>query len=273
MLKTMIGDYPVTKQFLTRTDRFDFAHFKGSPATMFKRVVRELEFDVAELAIMTYLVAKVHRKPYRLLPFVAVARFQHPFLRFNAERTPSLKPEDLAGKRVGVRSYSVTTGAWIRNILAADHGVDIGRVNWVTFEEPHVAEFRDPSNVTRAPAGKDITGMLLAGELDAAILGAVPTDERLEPLIRDIDGGAKRWQERHGGAIQLNHLVVVKETMSKAQADEVYRLLLESKRAAGDPPHLPHGLEANRRNLEVAIDCAHRQGMIPRRLTVEELFE
>jgi 4,5-dihydroxyphthalate decarboxylase len=47
---------------------------------------------------------------------------------------------------------------------------------------------------------------------------------------------------------------------------------VESRKAAGDPPHLPHGIEANRRNLEVAIDCAYRQGMIPRRFTVEELF-
>lgn len=272
-LKTLMGDYPVTKQFRTRTDRFEFAELKGSPATMFKNVVRRQEFDVAELAIMTYLVAKAHRTPYRLLPFVAVARFQHPYLRFNAERTPALKPEDLEGKRVGVRSYSVTTGTWVRSVLMEDHGVDIGRVSWVTFEEPHVAEFRDPPNVQRAPAGKDITGMLLAGELDAAILGAIPTDERLKPLIRDIEGGARRWQERHHGAIQLNHLVVVKEGMPKEQADEVYRMLLESRQAAGDPPHLPHGLEANRRNLEVAIDCALRQGMIPRRLTVEELFE
>jgi 4,5-dihydroxyphthalate decarboxylase len=272
-LKTLMGDYPVTKQFRTLTDRFDFAEFKGSPATMFKRVVREHELDVAELAIMTYLVAKAHRTPYRLLPFVAVARFQHPYLRFNAERTPNLKPEDLEGKRVGVRSYSVTTGTWVRSVLMEDHGVDIARVNWVTFEEPHVAEFRDPPNVQRAPAGKDITGMLLAGELDAAILGAIPTDERLKPLIRDLEGGARRWQERHGGAIQLNHLVVVRESMPKADADEVYRLLLESKKAAGDPPHLKHGIEPNRHNLEVAVDCALRQGMIPRRFTVEELFE
>ena len=272
-LKTLMGDYPVTKHFRTLTDRFDFAEVKGSPAPMFKRVVREKAFDVAELAIMTYLVAKVHRTPYRLLPFVAVARFQHPFLRFNAERTPSLKPEALEGKRVGVRSYSVTTGAWIRAILIEDHGVDIGRVNWVTFEEPHVAEFRDPPNVQRAPEGKDITGMLLAGELDAAILGAIPTDERLRPLIADLEGGAQRWRERHDGAIQLNHLVVVRQGMPKAEADEVYRLLLESKKAGGDPPHLPHGIEPNRRNLEVAIDCALRQAMIPRRFTVEELFE
>ncbi len=268
MLKTLIGDYPVTKQFRTRTDRFELGQYQGSVASAFKRVVRDLEFDVAEMAIMTFLVAKAFNKPYRLLPFVVVARYQHPYLVTNK----SLAPRDLEGKRVGVRSYSVTTGAWIRGILAEDHGVDLSSIQWVTFEEAHVAEFRDPPSVQRAPAGKDISAMLLAGELDAAILGAVPTDPRLQPVIRDPEAAGKKWGEKHG-AIQLNHLVGVKNSVSKATADEVYGLLLESKQAAGNPPMLPHGVEANRRNLEVAIDCAYKQNMIPRRFTVEELFE
>jgi 4,5-dihydroxyphthalate decarboxylase len=271
MLKTLMGDYPVTQQFRTHTHKFAFADVKGSPASAFKRVVRDLEFDVAEMAIMTHLIAKAHGKPYRLLPFVVLARFQHPFLVYNAARG-ALAPEDLHGKRVGVRSYSVTTGAWIRHILAEDHRLDISRIRWVTFEEAHVAEFRDPPNVERAPAGKDIVAMLQAGELDAAILGAIPKEENLKPLIRDPEAAGKRWAEKHG-AIQLNHLVVVKNSVSRDMADEVYRLLVESKKAAGNPPMLPHGLEANRRNLEVAIDCAYKQAMIPRRFVVDELFE
>jgi 4,5-dihydroxyphthalate decarboxylase len=268
MLKTLIGDYPVTKQFRTRTDRFEFAQYQGSVASAFKRIVRNLEFDVAEMAIMTFLVAKAFDKPYRLLPFVVMARFQHPYL----VTTKSLSPKGLEGKRVGVRSYSVTTGAWIRGILADDHGVDLSRIQWITFEEAHVAEFRDPANVQRAPAGKDINTMLLAGELDAAILGAVPTDPKLKPVIPDPEAAGKRWGEKHG-AIQLNHLVGVKNTVSRATAGEIYEILVKSKEAAGDPPMLPHGLEANRRNLEVAIDCAYKQNMIPRRFTMEELFE
>jgi 4,5-dihydroxyphthalate decarboxylase len=268
MLKTLLGDYPVTKQFRARADRFEFAQFQGSVATMFKRVVRNLEFEVAEMAIMTFLVAKAFDKPYRLLPFVVMARYQHPYL----VSSKALSPKELEGRRVGVRSYSVTTGAWIRGILADDYGVDLSRIQWVTFEEAHVAEFRDPPNVQRAPAGKEINAMLAAGELDAAILGAVPTDPKLKPVIADPEAAGKRWGEKHR-AIQLNHLVGVKNTVSKATADEVYGLLLESKKAAGDPPMLPHGLEANRRNLEVAIDCAYKQNMIPRRFTVEELFE
>jgi 4,5-dihydroxyphthalate decarboxylase len=272
MLKTLIGDYPVTKQFRTRTDRFELAQYQGSVASAFKRIVRNLEFDVAEMAIMTFLVAKAFGKPYRLLPFVVMARYQHPYLVYDSRKTSSLTPADLAGKRVGVRSYSVTTGAWVRGILAEDYGVDLSRIQWITYEEAHVAEFRDPPNVQRAPAGKDINAMVLAGELDAAILGAVPTDPRLKPVIPDPEAAGKRWGEKHG-AIQLNHLVGVKSTLSRASADEVYGLLLESKKAAGDPPMLPHGLDANRRNLEVAIDCAYKQNMIPRRYTVEELFE
>jgi 4,5-dihydroxyphthalate decarboxylase len=271
MLKTLMGEHPITKQFKTRTDKFDFIEFKGSAAPFFKRVVRNHEFDVAEMAIMTYVIGKAHGTPYRLLPFVVLARFQHPFLLYNAARG-DLKPEDLHGKRVGVRSYSVTTGAWIRGILAEDHGIDIARVKWVTFEDAHVAEYKDPPFVTRAPAGKEIGAMLMAGELDAAILGAIPTDPDLKPLIRDPEAAGRRWGEKHG-AIQLNHLVVVRNSMPKAQSDEVYKILLESKKAAGDPPMLPHGVEANRRNLEVAIDCAYRQRLIPRRFSVEELFE
>jgi len=267
-LKTLIGDYPVTRQFRTRTERFEFAQFQGSVASAFKRVVRELEFDVAEMAIMTFLVAKAFGKPYRLLPFVVMARFQHPYL----VSSEALSPKQLEGKRVGVRSYSVTTGAWIRGILAEDHGVDLSRIQWVTFEEAHVAEFKDPPNVQRAAAGKDISAMLLAGELDAAILGAIPTDPRLQPVIRDPEAAGRKWGEKHG-AVQLNHLVGVKNTVSKATADEVYERLLQSKQAAGNPPMLPHGVEANRRNLEVAIDCAYKQRMIPRRFTVDELFE
>ena len=271
MLKTLMGDHPVTMQFKTRTDKLDFVECKEA-APMFKRVVRNLEFDVAEMAVVTHILAKAHGKPYRLLPFTVLARWQHPHLAYCPEKRPGLKPELLNGKIVGVRSYSVTTGAWLRCVLAEEHGVDISSIRWTTFEEPHVAEFRDPPNVQRAPAGKEIRAMLLAGELDAAILGAIPTDPRLRPLIPEPEAAGRRWGEKHG-AIQLNHMGVVKDTVSKQQADEIYDLLIQSKKAAGNPAMLPHGLEANRRNLEAAIDCVYKQKMIPRRFAVEELFE
>ena len=64
----------------------------------------------------------------------------------------------------------------------------------------------------------------------------------------------------------------LQNSVPQRTADEVYQLLVDSKKAAGDPPMLPHGLEANRHNLEVAIDCAYQQKLIPKRFTVEELL-
>ncbi len=278
-LNTLLGDYPVTralKQGELPSPRvaLEFAPV-ATPSAAFKRVVRDAAFDVAELAIVTYLMAKERGAPLVLLPAVVLARFQHPLIVCDAARG-ALAPGDLEGRRVGVRSWSVTTGMWIRSILAEDHGVDAGRVKWVTFEETHVAGFRDPPNVERAPAGKDMVVMLLAGELDAAIVAErALSDPRLAPLIPDPAAAARAWRVRHGG-IQINHMVVVKESLSRSEPEavrEVYRLLAESRRAAGNPELNPFGFEADRHNLELAIERTQRQGLIARRYEVDELFD
>jgi 4,5-dihydroxyphthalate decarboxylase len=282
VLKALIGDYTVTaalKSGAVRSDRvaFDFADVKV-PNTAFPRVVRHREFDVAELAIVTFLIAKARGVPLTLLPAVLVARFQHPYLVYNAERG-RLTPTDLAGRRVGIRSYTVTTAMWIRSILADDHGVDLGRVRWVTFEDAHVAGVGDPPGVERAAPGKVLLDMLLSGELDAAVVGAPPTDPRLETLIADPAAAARTWQRKYG-AIQLNHLVAVKTELCQSEPEtvrEVYRLFEESRRRAdlpvnGEEDLNPFGLDANRRNLEVAIDAVCRQGLIPRPYSLDEIL-
>jgi 4,5-dihydroxyphthalate decarboxylase len=283
-LHALLGDYPNTLalkkgELESALVAFDFAEVKLAH-TAFKRVVRDFEFDVAELALVTFLMSKAHGKPLVLLPAVVSARFQHPYLVYNAERG-DLAPADLAGRRVGIRSYSVTTAAWIRGILANDHGVELERVRWVSFEDAHVAEYRDPPAVERAAAGKDMLAMLLAGELDAAVVANPESaDARLKTVFPDPAAAAQDWYRRKR-AIQINHMVVVRESLSKSDpraVQEVFRLLLESKRAAGLPAAgaidmQPFGVEANRRNLEVAIDYAHQQRLIPRRFEVDELFD
>ncbi len=276
-LKTLLGDYPVTRALREGKVRsslveLDIADVKV-PHTAFKRVVRGLEFDVAELAIVTFMMARSFGKPLKLLPAVMFGRFQHPYLVYNAERG-ALSPKDLEGRRVAIRSSSVTTVAWVRGILADDHGVDLGRVKWVTFEDAHVAEFRDPPGTERAAEGKTALGMLLAGEVDAAVLAdPVPKDARLRSVIPDPAAAAAEWHRRKG-ALQVNHMVVVREGLDPAVVREVYRLLRESKRiGAEDAETCPFGVEANRRNLEVAIDYLYRQKLIPARCTVDELFD
>ena len=158
-------------------------------------------------------------------------------------------PQDLPGRRVGVRAFSQTTGAWIRGILWKDYGLDLGTVKWVTFEDAHVAEYRDPPGVERAAAGKDITKMLIDGELDAAIFGGnMPDDPRLKSVIPDPEAAAKDWYKKHG-TVPVNHMVVVKESLAKSDpvaVREVFRMLLESKKAAGLPKAGRHRLRSVR---------------------------
>jgi 4,5-dihydroxyphthalate decarboxylase len=272
-LKTLLGDYPVTRalkegRIASPLVQLDFADVKP-PNAGFKRVVRDLEFDVAEIAIVTFLMARSFGKPYVLLPAVIFGRFQHPYL----VSTRGLGPKELEGKRVAIRSSSVTTVAWLRGILSDDHGVDLRKIRWVTFEEAHVAEYRDPPNTERAPAGKTALGMLLEGEVDAAILSdPVPQDPRLKPVIPDPQAAIADWRRRKA-PLQINHMVAVKTSLPKDVRDEVYRLLAESKRLSSEnTDNSPFGIEENRKSLEVAIDYVYRQGLIPKRYTVDELF-
>jgi 4,5-dihydroxyphthalate decarboxylase len=282
-LHTMLGNYPITKPLKSgavRSDLVDLDFVDVKVANnQFKQVVREAKYDVAELAIATYLQAKAYGKPYVLLPAVLVSRGQHHTIAYNAERG-TLKPGDLNGKRVGVRAYTVTTATWVRGILASDYGVDLDSVEWVTFEDPHVAEYRDPEIVSRAPAGKELAQMLLDGEIDAAVVGDKLPDPRLKHLIPDPDAAARTWAERHGG-VPINHMVVVREGLSRTRPDvvrDVFRQLHQSKLAAGLPdggaldPYR-FGLEACRPTLEVIVDFCWQQKLLPRRLSVDELFD
>ena len=123
-LHTMLGNYPNTKALKNgeiRSDLLDFDFVEVKVANqLFKKVVREAAYDFAELAIVTYLQARTYGKPYVLLPAVVVGRGQHHTIAYNADRGV-LKPTELAGKRVGVRAYTVTTSTWVRGILAQDY--------------------------------------------------------------------------------------------------------------------------------------------------------
>jgi 4,5-dihydroxyphthalate decarboxylase len=283
-LYTLLGDYPNTKalksgEVTSDLIDFSFADVKVSN-TAFKPLVREAKFDVGELAIVTYLQAKAYGKPYVLIPATVLGRGQHHTIAYNPQYG-SLSASGLTGKRVGVRAYTQTTGAWVRGFLSDDYSVDPTKIQWITFEDPHLAEFKDPDFVRRAPEGKSLVRMLLDGELDAAIVGDKMPDPRLAPLFPDSDGVARKWAEIHNG-IPINHMMVVRNAISESRPDlvtDVYRMLRESRRAAPPPPEggvfdpWRFGVEANRGSLEIIIDYSFRQKLIPRRFSVDELFD
>jgi 4,5-dihydroxyphthalate decarboxylase len=267
-LRTLLGDHPYTaalKNGSVKSDTVTLDFVEYSPTNRgFKPMVREGAFDVSEMAIVTYLMAKSFGKPMVLLPNVVLARFQHAYAVYRAD-LGTLTPRGLEGKRVGIRSFTTTTGAWLRGILANDHGVDLNSIDWVTFEEAHVAEFQDTT--ARAPAGKEIIQMLLDGELDA-VLGEKVEHPELKLLFPDRSKEELSWFARYG-VVPINHMVVVKQELSDNQPDavrEVHRLLSEAAK-----PRIP--LDSMRRSLKMIIDYTAQQGLIPRAYAVDELFD
>jgi 4,5-dihydroxyphthalate decarboxylase len=153
-------------------------------------------------------------------------------------------------------------------------------VEWITFEDPHVAEYHDPDIVKRAAGGKDLTQMLLDGDVAAGIVGDKLPDPKLKHLIPDADAVAQKWAERHHG-VPINHMVVVRQELSRSRPDvvkDIFQKLHDSKRAAGLPdggvldPYR-FGVEACRPILDIIIDFCHQQKLIPRRMSVDELFD
>jgi 4,5-dihydroxyphthalate decarboxylase len=279
-LQTLLAANPNTKALRSgelRSPLLNFSFADVKPVNKaFKTLVREQKFDLSEVAIVTFLQAKAYGKPYVLMPAVVVARAQHHTIFFNPERG-HLNPGDLNGRRVGVRAYTQTTGAWVRGFLREDYGVDFRSIQWITFEDPHVAEYTDPPWVQRAPEGKQLLQMLLDGEIDAAIFGSEnPEGTPLRPLIPDAAQVAARWAEKHGG-VPINHMMVIKESITHARPDvvrEVYRMLKESVAAgpARDSGALRFGVEAVRKSVETIIGYSECQGLIPHRFSVDELF-
>ena len=195
---------------------FEYADVKVAN-TQFKALIRDHKYDLGELAVVTVLQGLEYHKPYVLLPATIVGRNQHHTIFHNLDRGP-LSPRDLIGKRVGVRAYSQTTGAWVRGFLAEDYGVDLQSVTWVTFEEPHLAEYREPANVERAAEGKVLKQMLLDGEIDAAILGDVDEQGPIRHLIPDHAAEGQRWARTHGG-VPINHLTVIRQSIAQSRPE------------------------------------------------------
>ena len=275
---------------------FDFG-FEDVPQIIhaFRRMVRGLEFDISEMAITTYLCARAHGKPFTAIPVFPMRAFHHGAILYNTT-TGIRNPKDLEGKRVGVnRGYTVTTGLWARSILQHQYGVDLNRVTWVLSGDEHVAEYQPPSNVVPIEKGKKMEEMLVSGEIPAAI-GVQVDSPDVKPLIPNPrETGFAALRER--GLYPINHTVVVKDALlaerpeiasdlfdafSTAKTGYLARLVAGEIENADDAffkavmdvtgHPLPYGIEENRKMLDAVITYAVEQGIIPKRVTVDELF-
>jgi 4,5-dihydroxyphthalate decarboxylase len=283
VLRTAIGQYPHASalrdgRISSNLVTLDFADIPIINRA-FAPMVREQRFDVSEMAIVTFLQAKAFEKPLVLLPVVLAARSQHSALLCRAD-SDIRGPHDLAGRRVGVRAYSQTTGVWLRGMLADAFGVRPEQVRWITFEDAHVVEYRDPPWAERAPPGKELVAMLRHGELDAIIVGNdFPNDPTLRTVFPDPEAAAESFWHEHG-FLPVNHLLTVRAEIARSRPDvifELVRLFRDAKAAA--PLHRdsrdPYPCE--RKALEPAVELALRyavdQGLLPHRLDAANVWE
>jgi len=243
----------------------------------FPLVVNEQRYDVAELALVTFLQAFDAGRPLCLLPVTLLGRFQHHCL-VTLEGSGVDLAHGLAGKRIGVRSWGQTTGVWVRGILGDEFGVDVTGPEWVTYEGGHLAGARDPDFVTRAPAGARLPDDFLAGRVDVAILGnELPDDPRVRTVLPDPARAAASWYGRTG-AIPVNHMAVVTDEIAAKHPDVVAELcgLLAGAapprpRIGSSPDFNPAGFAALAPSLDLAGRYAHRQGLTSRAITTREV--
>ena len=276
-------------------------------------MVRDVAYDVCELAPTTYIIAKAYGAPFTAIPIFFERRFHHAGLLVRGDAGIA-GPKDLEGKKVGVRAYSVTTGVWTRGILVNEFGLNSSKVTWVVDDEEHVTQLKLPPNVEHVPEGKSLASMMAAGEIQAGFVANAgigregppqagwKAKEREETtsyreLFPNADElGAELY--RRSGIYPMHSTLVVKDEilaanpwlaktlfdafvaskqryvdrLRKGEAESnTDRRYLKQMKVVGDDP-LPYGLEVNRRSIETLVLYAHQQGLIPRKIGLDELF-
>ncbi len=293
------GNNQALKEGVVKPRGFAFEFVEIDPLIdAFRRMVREREFDVCEMAMTTYITARAHGKRITGLPVFLMRAFHHGAIKYNT-KSGIREPRDLEGRKVGVnRGYTVTTGLWARSVLQHQYGVDLGKITWVLSGDEHVAEFRPPANVVPIEKGRKMADLLASGELAAAI-GVDAEHPDVRSLIPDAkEAGFEALRTR--GHYPINHLLVVKDELLQAHPDlasEIFEAFAKAKRlyverlvagrieqptavdelhrrvmriTGGDP--LPYGIAPNRQALDEVTRSALEQKIIERPVSVEELF-
>ena len=257
--------------------RFDFIEV-ATIHDAFAPMVRQQAYDLCELAIVTCLQAIAYDRPVVILPVVVASRFQRGCLiSHRARGVPAVA--DLAGKRIGVRAYTQTTGMWVRAHLTEDYGLSTESMRWLTRDPAHVEQYRDPTFVEHVASPKSLPDMLRDGDIDAAILGNdLPKGDEFAPVIPDAATKDLAWWRQHR-FMPINHMMVASRDVSRRDpgaVKEAYHLLAHAHGLSavpeGKPSPVVFGFAALREPVRWIIDACVEQGLLPRRLGLDEVF-
>jgi 4,5-dihydroxyphthalate decarboxylase len=244
----------------------------------FTPMVMQQAYDLCELAIVTCLQAIAYNRPIVMLPIVVASRFQRRCLiAYRPRGVPAAA--ELAGKRIGVRAYTQTTGMWVRAHLTEDYGLLTSSMRWITREPAHAEDYSDPPFVEHVEGKKNLPDMLRDGDIDAAILGRdLPKGDEFAPVIPDAAARDRAWWQQYG-FMPINHMMVVSREASRRDPGAVaaaYGLLAQAYALnpvpEGTPNPLRLGFDALREPLRWIIEACLEQGLLHRRLSLEEVF-
>jgi 4,5-dihydroxyphthalate decarboxylase len=275
-LSTVMGSYPHTLPLKARqvtSPRLELDFQDVVPANRaFRPMVNQLAYDVSELALVTYLLARALGRPITSVPVILMQQSAYSMLLCRAD-SPLRSARDLEGKTIAVRAYTQTTGVWLRGMLADQFGLDLSTIRWLTFEPAHVDGYADPPNAQRAEPGLALIDALQRGAADAAA-GLEPDQyPELRSVIPNAAQAEAEWIAA-SGVRPINHTLVVTQAREQAVPwlrAELARLVGAAKAATAEPSP-PDGLDANRAALATLARYAHEQGITPCTAPLEELF-
>src|SRR6476660_1736229 len=146
----------------------------SDPSETFWRQLKFQEFDVSEMSLSSYLIAKSRGMDFVAIPIFPSRRFMHAELSYHID-SGIRQPSDVAGKRIGVGEYQQTASLWVRGVLEHDFGVSQYKVDWymeISAELSHGGATGFPPapgiSFQRIPPDKSLASMLVANEIDVA---------------------------------------------------------------------------------------------------------
>ncbi|HET7831032.1 MAG TPA: ABC transporter substrate-binding protein [Candidatus Limnocylindrales bacterium] len=253
-----------------RPDGIDLVPTISHPGETFWRQLRFGDFDISEMSLSSFLIARSQGSDLVAIPAFPSRRFFH--IELDARRDANIAtPADLAGKRIGVPEYQQTAALWLRGILEHDFGVHPTSIRWFmergeTLSHGGATGFQPPAGISleHIPEDESLVSMILGGKLDAALVrpnrtvGADNVIERsqrfqgsgdfsqLTPAFGDGITEGRRFFDAHG-FIPINHTYVIRGELLRRHpwvALNVYKAFLEAKRVAERDPleDVPLGL-------------------------------
>ena len=269
-----------------------------------ERMLQQGEFDICELSLSSYLMAKSRGMPFTAIPVFPRRLFSLSQIWVNVDARIAA-PHDLIGKKIGLSTFQTTLSVLAKGDLQSEYNVPWREIDWVVSKDEAVPFTPEEGvRIELVAAGKKMGALLEQGDI-AALMVPHPPQQALRgsAKIRRLFADAKREEIKYfqkNGYYPIMHVVAFKDAVLERdptlattimtafdQASEACarfyddpnwsrfvwgrHLFEEERKAFGDNPWA-NGIKKNRANITRFIDYALDQGLLQRKLQVEELF-